>query len=173
MKTLSKLFIIPLALLGSVATVNADSRTHTENTDSSGTSVTVDKSHQDSTNMLGTHTEKTDIERETDPKGLNNKTKETYHAEESTKPNGDRSAEVSGVDANGTAVKNTDSEKTRAHWDGSKTTTETHTRVVDPKGLGNKSETETTNEVTHNADGSTTTKRKVNGETTSETTVAH
>lgn len=141
-------------ILGSVSPLFADSESHTEVTTKSGT-VVSDSSSKDSVGWTGTHTTEKDMTIVRDPKGLMNKTEETYHRETELARDGSGSDETSAVDAKGTLRNRKIEKEVSQHWlDSGNTTTTTRKDIVDPKGLMNKHETEVTEKVTRNADGS-------------------
>ena len=168
--------IVPIAVLGccTLAFAENEADVHTESTNSAGTSVKTDKSHSDTVGLTGTRKIESDTERVTDPKGLNNKVKESAHAKTTIKSDGDVAQEATTVDAAGTKRHVANETDTSKNWSGGKTTTTTHTEVVDPKGLGNKQKVEVESEVATDAHGHTKhVTKKVNGETVSETSEAH
>lgn len=147
MRTLSILLSILLVSPAAIAIADDDSDTHTNTTDSAGTTVTTDTSHKHS---VGVREAKESTEDETtviDPKGLMNKETTTKHFERKVKPNGDFSESTAIDHADGTKEVVKAETSTDSHWTNKgTTTTTTHSKSLDPAGLGNK-KTEVVDEI--------------------------
>lgn len=165
-------FILPALVLSLATAAHAETEAaiHSESVNSAGTTVTVDKSHENTVGFTGTRTIETESKVVTDPKGLNNKTKEITKIKQTIDKDGDTSREVLTVDAAGTKRESDTTVATSDNWGGGKTVTSTHTEIVDPEGLGNKQTVEVKKEVVTNADGTTeSTVKKVDGNVVSQT----
>lgn len=174
MKTSNLTLALLLAVTPSAFAENK-AESHTETTDSAGTKIKTEKSHEASTGWTGT--QKAEMEEETtrDPKGMFNKTTESSKTEVKAKTGGDRVETTESKDAAGTKQKVTKETDVDNNWGGGTTTTTTTKKVTDPKGLMNKKTVEMEETVKRNADGTaaTTVTKEVDGDTVSEETHKH
>ncbi len=180
MKTFN--FLLALLLLSPIGNAIAEHDTKTLNhkVEADGTTVTTEKSHNESFDSDGSRSVEEKERTAVDPKGmLNKKTAETV-TEREVGPNGDYTESVTTKHADGTKDKYVAERETSKHiLDNGKTTTTTVSRSVDPAGLGNKSESLVKEEIVTNPDGSkkkTFTKKSDGGtvsKETEETTVTH
>ncbi len=172
MKALNRIILI--ALLSSAAVcVAEDSHLKASSTDSSGTTVTTEKTAKDSTGLLGNRKLETEERTVVDPKGLMNKTTTSRQIQEKTSPDS-RAQLKRSVDTAGTLREESTEKSVSKHWtDSGDTTTTTSRTTVDPKGLGNKQTAETKETVDRSPDGAKkrTVTKSLNGETVSENTM--
>lgn len=165
MKTL--IIILATALL-LIPTAYADTESHSESTDSLGTKVTTNAKSKDSVGLTGTRLIETEAKTVRDPKGLMNKTTESYEHQAKIGSDGDVAETTKSVDTAGTARESNVEKNVSKNWfDSGTTTTVTRKEVTDPKGMLNKTETEIENKTTRNADGTIAEKsvtRKINGD---------
>ena len=159
--------LLPVVICGVsiVAYAQNEGDSHSEVVDSAGTKTTIDKEHSDKVGLMGTHTTEMKGEKVVDPKGLNNKTKESYDQVTKVERNGDSEQKTTTVDAAGTKRELTTETDTSKNWTGGNTVTTTRTEVVDPKGMMNRQKTEIEEKVVTDSQGRpTSVTRSLNGE---------
>ena len=141
------------------------------NTESDGTTVTREVSHTDSVGTDGVSKSSDDATTIVNPSGTMNEKSAKSHNDRTDKPNGDYAETNTIRHANGTEEKESVEKSTAKHWtDKGKTTTTTRSHSVDPKGMYNKTKSETKVQVDTDPNGSEkkTVTKTVNGETVSE-----
>lgn len=174
MKTLSLLTAGLLLLPVGAAIADTGTASKTETTDAQGTTVTTEQSNVVKKGWTGATKEEAKVTTEVDPKGLGNSVKTEVERERVVKDAGNFKDSLKVEHANGTVEEETVKKKTAGHLlnDGTTTTT-TRSKMVDPKGLGNKRTSEVKEKTETNPDGSfkKSVTKKVNGDTVSETEV--
>lgn len=147
---LSTLLIVP-ALSAAADEVGKSSVT---NTGKDGTSVTTEVTHSEVAGEDGKRST-SEVSTVVDPRGMMNREVAKTRVDREVKKNGDF-AEKKVIDhANGTREEIAVDKSTAKNWtDKGTTETKTETRVVDPKGLGNKQVTEVQQKLEKNPDGS-------------------
>jgi len=106
-----------------------------------------------------------------DPKGMLNEKSAIVHTKREKKANGDFTNTNTIKKGDGTEVKESIDKSTEGHWtDKGKTTTTTHSKSVDPIGLGNKKTEEVEKKVITNSKGieEINVTKKIDGETVLE-----
>lgn len=144
----SLLAVAPLAYADSI------NIRHTKTDQASGASIDTEASTTTKKNWDGSvetiNKESTTV----DPKGLNNQVNASTQQERVNHANGDFSKKDKIQHADGTYEEASEKRTTSKHiLDDGKTTTTTKSKVVDPKGLGNKQQNSTEEKVVENPDG--------------------
>jgi hypothetical protein len=173
MKPLNILLLALLTTPAAIVYADNSGNTHVTTTDAGGTTVTTKTSHSDSVGNKGERKETSNVQTEVDPKGMLNKEMAGTKEERVRKPNGDFSEVKTIKHADGTMEKVSAERNTDKHWtDTGRTTTNTETHVIDPKGLGNKQSRELEEKVVVAPDGSSrkTVTDEVNSKVISEKT---
>jgi len=147
-----------------------DSKTSTESTDTAGTTTTSSSKEKIDVDANGNTTaEKTD-KTTVDPKGLGNKSSAETTESSKAKANGELDAKSvsDAIDTNGTEDKAETRKTVSLDLKGHKKTKLVHRKIHDPKGLMNKTVSETTDTTVEKDNGQTETthETKVNGQTT-------
>lgn len=144
----SLLAVTPLAIADSINV------RHTETDQESGATIDTEASTTTKKNWDGSVETINKEATKVDPKGLNNQVSASTQHERVNHPNGDYSKTDKVKHADGTYEENSEERATSKHiLDDGKTTTTTKTKVVDPKGLGNKQQNSTEEKVVENPDG--------------------
>jgi hypothetical protein len=144
------------------------SNDHFSKKTANGVTVTQAESSDVSLSKSGEQTSNLVEKKVVDPQGLMNKTSSEKHTTLTTKPDGDFSKTETTNHLDGTEEIVTAEQKTSQNWtDKGKTTTTTTTnkKVIDPRGLGNKSSVEVTQQVETNPQGAekTTITKRIDG----------
>ena len=149
-----------------------DAEVTSEKTDAVGTTTTRKDTAETKTTIGGNHEATSTSKITTDPKGLGNKTADKVEITETQGKDGgsNKEAKHESVDAAGTGHSSKSTTDVEVKRDGTVKTTVKDKSVEDPKGLLNKTTTETTKVTNHKADGTTEISKtqKVDGDTVSE-----
>lgn len=167
-----KIFVSSLLFVLCASNVVADDKAeaHSEVTDRQGTTTVTDSSKETDVSLTGTEKSKTKVDISRDPKGLMNKTKESAEVKSRVEKDGDGSLKAESKDATGTKKRVDVDVDVDKDMDGTTTTTVETDEVVDPKGLMNKTKTETEEKIVTKPDGTQerSVSKEVNGKTVSQ-----
>jgi len=136
-----------------------------------GTAEVKKSTTEDSAKSDGTVKVTEEAKTVVDPKGMLNEKSAIVHTEREKKANGDFTNTNTIKKGDGTEIKESIDKSTEGHWtDKGKTTTTTHSKSVDPKGLGNKKIEEVEKKVITNSKGieEINVTKKIDGETVFE-----
>lgn len=155
----------------SIAMAEGSTEVKKSTTDSAGTTVTTENSRHEAVNSDGSDKVTEEAKTVVDPKGMMNEKSAIVQTEREKKENGDFTNSNTIKKADGTEVKESLDKSTASHWtDKGKTTTTTHSKSVDPIGLGNKRTEEVEKKVITNSKGveEINVTKKIDGETVFE-----